>query len=371
MDKMPDFDNLDSWIYAARILVVDDNPANVELLLTILDEAGYDQVDGLTDPREVLPKHLERRYDLILLDIRMPHLDGIQVLELLSPHIRADYVPVIVLTAQNDQETRQKALHAGARDFLTKPFQHWEILLRIRNTLESRAFYVMEKQRAARLHQEVLDATAEIRETQMELLSRLGQAAEFRDTETGAHVVRMSRYCMILAKKLGLSDEAAQMLLAISPMHDVGKVGIPDSILLKPGKLTPEEFEQMKNHSWIGYTLLDGHSSELLTQAKTVALTHHEKWDGSGYPRGLKGEEIPLAGRICAVADVFDALTSRRPYKEAWPVEQAVDYLRTHAGSHFDPQVVQAFIDSLDDILLVRASHPDESHAMTAPEQQP
>jgi len=359
MDQPLNFNNIDRWIYASRILVVDDNPANVELLLTILEDAGYDHVDGLGDPRQVLPQHLERHYDLILLDIRMPYLDGVQVLELLAPHIRADYVPVIVLTAQNDQETRQKALNAGARDFLTKPFQHWEILLRIWNTLESRAFYVMEKDRAALLHQEVLAATAEIRDTQMELLRRLGQAAEFRDNETGAHVVRMSKYCRVIAQHLGFSEEQAEMLLAASPMHDIGKVGIPDHILLKPGKLTAEEFEQMKNHAWIGHSLLDGHPSELMVLAKTIALTHHEKWDGSGYPRSLKGEEIPLEGRICAVADVFDALVSKRPYKEAWPVEKAVEYLQVNAGSHFDPEVVRVFIDHLEDILLIGASHPD------------
>jgi len=344
-----------SNIQSARILVVDDNPANVHLLLAMLDEADYTNVYAVTDSREVVPRLKEEKFDLILLDIRMPHLSGIDVLQLLPNVLEADeYLPVLVLTAQTDMETRQAALAAGAKDFLTKPFLHWEVLLRIQNMLQTRMFYKAQRQRADLLDEQVRLRTREIEDTQIEILRRLGQAAEFRDNETGAHVTRMSKYSQALALAAGHTEADAEQLLIASPMHDVGKIAIPDHILLKPGKLTPEEFEVIKTHAYAGFKLLDGHPSELMRLAATIALSHHEKWDGSGYPYGLKGEDIALEGRIVAICDVFDALTSSRPYKQAWSVDQAATFILEQAGKHFDPRYAKIFVDHLDQMISIK-----------------
>ena len=352
--------DLATRIKQARILIVDDNPANVSLLESLLDEEDYANVQGITDPRALFPLLAEAEVDLILLDIRMPHLNGLEVLARLKSMVAPDeYLPVLVLTAQTDQDTRQAALAAGAKDFLTKPFLHWEALLRIRNMLETRMFYKAQRQRANQLDEEVRLRTREIEETQMEILRRLGQAAEFRDNETGAHVMRMSHYSRALALAAGHTVAEADLLLVASPMHDIGKIAIPDQILLKPGKLTPDEFDLIKTHAHAGFRLLDGHSSELMRLAARIALSHHEKWDGSGYPNGLQGEAIPLEGRIVAVADVFDALTSSRPYKKAWTVEQAAAYIQEQAGSHFDPTYATLFVEHLPAMVQIKDSFPD------------
>lgn len=354
--------DLASSIKQARILIVDDNPANVSLLEATLEQAGYTNVRGITDSREVIALIAETEFDLILLDIRMPHLSGIAVLRLLSSVVEPDnFLPVLVLTAQTDQDTRQAALAAGAKDFLTKPFMQWEVLLRIHNMLETRMYYKAQRQRADLLEVEVLKRTQEIRDTQVEILRRLGQAAEFRDNETGAHIMRMSHYSYALAMAAGFSESAAEMLLIASPMHDIGKIAVPDHILLSPGKVTPEEFEIIKEHSSAGFKLLDGHPSELMRLAAKIALSHHEKWDGSGYPNGLSGEAIPIEGRVVALADVFDALTSERPYKKAWSVEQTADFILAQAGKHFDPRLAKLFVDNLDEMLRIKAKFPDRN----------
>lgn len=348
-------------ILASPILVVDDNPANVLLLRHILEEEGYERVEALTDSGAVLPMLREQTVDLLLLDIRMPSPDGIEILEMMRHDLdTAAAPPVLVLTAQTDAETRQRALTAGARDFLTKPFEQWEVLLRIRNMLEMRCLHNRERLRGDRLAEEVDRRTRQIRETQLEIIRRLGRAGEYRDNETGAHVIRMSRICQALALEAGLDKDFAENLLYASPMHDIGKIGVPDHILLKPGRLDAEEWRIMQRHVDIGAEILAGHSSDLMQMAHRIALSHHEKWDGSGYPGGLAGTDIPLEGRIAAIADVFDALTSVRPYKRAWPVSEAVALINDQAGRHFDPDLVRMFNRILPEIERIRAEVPDD-----------
>lgn len=348
---------------SSKILVVDDEALNVILLEQILDGEGYTNVQSTTDPRVVADLHREHAFDLILLDIRMPHMTGIDVMNALTALGQDAWLPVLVLTAQTDDETRENALAAGARDFINKPFKQWEALQRIHNILETRLLYNQQKNRAADLEDLVRQRTREVEDTQLKVIERLGRAGEYRDNETGAHVLRMSRACHLLALEIGLSPRHADLILYASPMHDVGKIGIPDQILLKPGRLTPEERQTIETHTDIGADIIGDHPSEVLRLARIIAQTHHEKWDGSGYPKGLKGEEIPVESRIAAVCDVFDALTSPRPYKKAWTTEDAVSLLIAESGKHFDPDMVTTFVGMLPKILALREQFPDpEEH---------
>lgn len=356
MDNNP----FDERILDSKILIVDDNPVNVALLEQMLDDAGFSAIFTTTDSREVFGLYQEHAFDLILLDIRMPHLDGIQVMDQLHDRVTEDYLPILVLTAQTDTATRRRALDAGAKDFLTKPFEQWEVLLRIRNMLVTRTFYNAQRLRGDVLEEKVRERTREVRETQLEIVRRLGRAGEYRDNETGAHIIRMSKSCQILARAIGLDERHAEQILYASPMHDVGKIGIPDHILLKPGQFEPDEWEIMKSHVEIGGDILGGHASDLMQMARDIARTHHEKWDGTGYPNGVAGEDISIEGRIAAICDVFDALTSARPYKEAWPVEKAADFIREQAGKHFDPDLSETFLKILPQVLALRDEFPDE-----------
>lgn len=346
----------------SKILVVDDNPSNVLLLEALLQQEDYTNVTSTTDPTEVRDMHRASDFDLILLDIQMPRMNGFQVMELLKEdHNDGDYLPILVLTAQTDMETRLRSLDLGARDFVTKPFQHAEVLQRIHNSLEIRHLYKQQKDYSHLLEVKVNEATSELRKSQLDIIRCLGRAGEYRDNETGEHVIRMSKNCQVLALRYGLDKRHADMILFASPMHDVGKIGIPDHILLKPGKLTPDEWEIMQTHAQLGADILADNESEMIQMARTIAISHHEKWDGSGYPAGLKGEDIPIEGRIAAICDVFDALTSWRPYKKSWSVEDAVNFLEENAGSHFDPNLVPMFIEVLPDILSIREQHQDKT----------
>ena len=337
-----------------RILIVDDEPANLKLLDKMLRKQGYQEIELIEDPRDVFKSYHAARPDLILLDINMPHIDGYEIMEQLKALNDPLIPPVVVLTAQHTKEHMLKALAGGARDFITKPFDYNELLMRVRNLLDVHQAHRLVHDKKAMLEEMVRARTKELQQTRLQVVQRLGMAAEFRDEETGNHILRMSHTSALLAKCIGWSNVDAELILHASPMHDIGKIGIPDAILLKPGKFEPEEWEIMKTHASIGQKLLEGDDSNLMKMAREIALTHHEKWDGSGYPGGLAGEEIPLAGRIAALADVFDALTSKRPYKNAWSVDDAVDFIDENSGKHFDPKLVAAFHCELPEILKIR-----------------
>jgi putative two-component system response regulator len=342
------------------------------LLEKLLKMEGYD-VALASSGEQALHEVFTRGADTVLLDMRLPGMSGLDVCQKIRTHPHGVHTPIVFVTAINDRELRRKGMEAGADDFLSKPFDEVELLARIRNSVRVKRYYDnLEEQRGA-LTRAVDDRTAELgaavaqltrmqselRASHEETIYRLARAAEFRDDETGQHLQRMSWYCHLIASRFGLDDRTAELLRIASPMHDVGKLGIPDRILLKPGRLTPEEFSVMKTHAEIGYRILHGSTAAPLEMAATIAHTHHEKWDGGGYPRGLRGEDIPLCGRIAAIADVFDALTSARPYKPAWALDAALDLMRKNAGSHFDPTLVEVFLDNLDAVLEIRDRFTD------------
>lgn len=337
----------------SKILVVDDQEANVRLLEYLLLRNGYRSVRSTTDPREVVQIYQEFNPDLVLLDLKMPHMDGVEVMKKLQEIERETYPSIVVITANNDDETKIRSLALGALDFLAKPFNGVEVSARIKNILNVRQLHNRVNHQNKILDQKVRERTRELADTRLEVVQRLSRAAECRDNETGIHVVRMSRYSYLLGEAMGLSINQCELLQHASPMHDIGKIGIPDSILLKSGKLDAVEWEIMKTHTEIGGQLLSGSGSNLMQMAERIARTHHEKWDGSGYPHGLKGEEIPMEGRIVAMCDVFDALTSERPYKEKWPVEKAIQELKDNSGIHFDPVLVCKFIEILPQVRKV------------------
>lgn len=346
-----------------RILIVDDEPANLKLLDKMLSSQGYETRVLVSDPREVIGLYQSARPDLILLDINMPHLDGYQVMEQLKELNDPLLPPIVILTAQHGKDYLLRALAAGARDFVAKPFDRNELLMRVRNLLDAQLAHKLLHDQKTVLENMVQVRTDELKRSRLQVVQRLGMAAEYRDEETGNHILRMSHISALLARSIGWSEADSELLLHASPMHDIGKIGIPDAILLKPGKFEPAEWEIMKTHATIGGALLDGDDSDLMRMAREIALTHHEKWDGSGYPEGLAGEAIPQAGRIAALADVFDALTSERPYKKAWKVEDAVELIKENSGKHFDPQLVEVFLQELPEILLIRErfSEPDSA----------
>ena len=338
----------------ARILIIDDEPANLKLLGKMLSGQGYNNLVLIEDPREVMDQYQQEPVDLILLDINMPHLDGFQVMEQLASLNDPLLPPIVILTAQSSKTHLLRALSAGAQDFIPKPFDRNELLMRVRNLLDAHLAHRLVHDQKNVLEDMVHERTEDLRRTRLQVVQRLGMAAEYRDEETGNHILRMSHISALLARCIGWSEADCEMILHASPMHDIGKIGIPDAILLKPGKFESNEWEIMKSHATIGGKLLDGDDSDLMRMAREIALSHHEKWDGSGYPEGLSGEDIPQSGRIAALADVFDALTSERPYKKAWTVEAAVDLIKETSGQHFDPALVDVFLQQLDAIQEIR-----------------
>lgn len=338
----------------SKILIVDDMPANVLLLQKILQLNGYEHLRTLTDSREVLDTYISYKPDLMLLDLSMPYLDGLEVMVKLSEIDGDDVTPIIIISAQDDRQTRLKGYKLGAKDFITKPIDNVEVIMRIRNVLEMHLMHSRLKAHNKQLEKSVEERTSEITNLQYELINRLLLAAEFRDDTTGKHIIRIGHYASRLGHLMGLEGSQCEKLNHASMMHDIGKIGIPDEILLKPGKLTDAEFEIMKTHTTKGAEILAGSSSEAIRFAEIIALTHHERWDGTGYPKGLKGDEIPLVGRVTALLDVFDALLMKRPYKEAWELDQVLSYLELHAGSQFDPSIAQVFLSHIDDFLAIR-----------------
>ena len=366
---------------AAKILVIDDEPINIVFVRNILVASGYRNVLALSDAPSAMATIERERPDVVLLDIVMPQVSGLEILSQMRTNPQIALTPVIILTAAGDEATRSRALELGATDLLGKPIRPTELLPRVRNALVVKAHHDYLRGYAQQLERQVRQRTAELNGSRLELIHCLARIAEYRDNETGRHVIRVGRYAGIIARKLGLEESAAELIEHAAPLHDIGKIGIPDAILLKPGQLTPDEFELMQRHAAIGrrtfqpmsssdwktfrsHTLLgemimDLESSPLIAMAGEIALTHHEKWDGSGYPLGLSGEDIPLSGRIIAVADVFDALSSRRPYKPAFPLERCFAILEEGRGKHFDPHVLQAFLDCRDQVVQVRIEYAD------------
>ena len=340
-----------------RILIVDDQPANVELLEAILDGAGYKDVLGTTDPREVIRLHHEFEPDLILLDLMMPHMDGFAVMSQLAARIPAgEYLPVLVLTADITPEARARALSAGAKDFVTKPLDHLEVLLRIRNLLETRQLHLQLAAQNRMLDERVRARTKDLEEARIEILDRLALAAEFRDDDTGQHTLRVGITSARIAECLDQAPSQVELIRRAAPLHDVGKIGIPDAILLKPGKLTPSEWRIMQTHATVGTRILRGSEAPVLQLAEQIALCHHERWDGTGYPTGLSMTDIPKIARIIGVADAYDAMTSYRTYGPALTSEQALDELRRGSGAQFEPKLVDAMQDAFAYGLLERRS---------------
>jgi len=316
-----------------KLLLVDDEPANLQVLRQVLIE-DY-RLLFARDGHKALELAKSESPQLILLDVMMPGLSGLDVCRTLKAQAATAAIPVIFVTALADTQDEAQGFEAGAVDYISKPISPPVVRARVRTHLS-------------------LVRAEELRETRLQIVQRLGRAAEYKDNETGWHVLRMSHYSRILALAAGFSEHEADDLLHAAPMHDVGKLGIPDAVLQKPGPLDEGEWETMKRHPEIGAEILGEHEGGLLAMARRVALAHHEKWDGSGYPNGLAGEAIPIEARIVAIADVFDALTSVRPYKQAWPVEKAVEFLRQQSGRHFDPSLVEVFIGELPTVLEVR-----------------
>ncbi|NTV28518.1 MAG: response regulator [Candidatus Omnitrophica bacterium] len=332
-------------ILHARILIVEDDRVSSNLIKAILKEAGFRNIRSMLNAKKVVDVYTSYKPDLMVLDLNLPDLDGFEVMRRLKALDPEDYLPILVISGDADEHVHLRALTAGAKDFLGKPYERAKVLLRARNLIETRLLHCEIKNKNKELELLVEARTKELRDSRIDVIRRLGYAAEYRDTETGKHIIRMSRYAAALAHKLGMKESDCELLLTTSPLHDVGKIAIPDRILLKAGPLTPEEWEVMKTHTEIGARLLSGGDSAFLRMAEAIALTHHERWDGKGYPRGLRGEEIPLVGRICAVCDVLDALTSERPYKKAWSFDEAAKEIKRLSGSHFDPAVVTAFFE--------------------------
>ena len=343
-----------------RIAIVDDSDINLTLLSALVRRLGDCEPLLFQESPKGLAWCTENRPDLIVVDYMMPELDGLEFIARLRQVSGREDVPILMITANDDKEVRYEALQKGATDFLTKPIDRIEFSARVRNMLALGVSQRKLADKAAWLADEVRKATETVFAREQELLFRMSRAAEFRDPETGAHIQRMAHYSRLIADRLGQTAEEQELILQAAPMHDIGKIGIPDAILLKPERLTTEEFEIMKRHAVIGHELLKGSESTILQAAAVIAIAHHEKFDGSGYPYGVAGQSIPLMGRIVAVADVFDALTSIRPYKNAWPLERAEAYMRESSGLHFDPECVEAFFAARDEVLDVHTRYQDE-----------
>jgi putative two-component system response regulator len=342
-----------------KILVVDDDPINRKVLCAMLAGLGHEAVAAESGPAALAS--LGPDYDLVLSDVVMPAMNGFELTRAVRARADVEDLPVIIVTTLADKRAKLEAVQAGANDFLGKPIDPLELRVRVDSMLRMKEKSDEVKSFQGELQSMVESRTLALREAlsklstaNLDIVRRLSTAAEYKDQETAAHIERMSIYSARLAALAGLPGEEVDLVLHASPMHDVGKIGVPDQILLKPGKLTPDEWEIMKKHTVFGAKILSNSDSTLLRAAELIALTHHEKFDGTGYPAGMSGPAIPLYGRICALADVFDALTSVRPYKPAFEVDKAVSIMREGRGSHFDPDLLDLFLDDLDTIVRIK-----------------
>lgn len=352
---------------APQILVVDDEYQNLFLMHDFLVPLGY-QVSIAGEGSEAIQMAREGHFDVVLLDINMPGMDGFEVLTRLRNQEETKFTPIVMVTGQGELEHRVRALDLGADDFLTKPVDWMELKARVRSLVKVKAYHdhMLHHQRQLedevnRRTQELRRATAKLheahsklKEASLDTIYRLCRAAEYRDENTGGHIKRMSEYAAAVGRRMGLNERTVEGILYAAPMHDVGKIGIPDRILLKPGKLVEEEWEIMKQHTLIGARILEGSSGGFISLAAIIALTHHERWDGTGYPNGLHSRQIPLVGRITAIADVFDAMTSMRPYKQPFSLQKAFAIIKDSRGTHFDPAVVDAFLSIKEEILAIK-----------------
>ena len=344
-----------------KILVVDDEDRNLRLMKLLLTSFGYDVLTA-SNGEEALEMVHDIPPDVILLDIMMPKMDGFEVAKQLKREEETKIIPIVMVTALNGVEDRVKALEAGADDFLNKPVDKTELRARVQSLVKGKAYNDHMQNYQKELEAEVAKRTIQLRqalkklkEASLESIFHLCRAAEYKDENTGDHIKRMSHYASAVARKMGLNKQTVEDLLYTAPMHDAGKIGIPDHILLKPSKLNNKEWETMKQHTIVGAQILAGSGAKFIKLAEIIALTHHERWDGSGYPKGLKGSKIPLIGRIAAIADVFDALTSKRPYRiKPFSLEEAFNYIKEGRGRHFDPKVVDAFFATKDEIVLIK-----------------
>ncbi|WP_425641931.1 response regulator [Marinomonas gallaica] len=334
------------------LLVVDDIPENIDVLVASLRE-DYSIKVALNGPKALAIAQKSPKPDLILLDVMMPDMDGYEVCRLLKADPTTANIPVIFVTAKHDVSDEERGFSLGAADYIVKPISPPLVRARIRNQL---ALYNQNRQ----LQEMVRERTKELQASKLRIIHHLGRAVEYKDNETGAHVIRMSHISRLIAEQYVDDPEWVERIFHASPMHDVGKIGIADAILLKPGQLDQHEWEEMKKHTLFGAEILSVEGDPLFDMARSIALTHHERWDGKGYPAGLKGEDIPLEGRIVALADVIDALLSKRPYKNAWSTEQTFNYVQEQSGKHFDPKLTEIALDLKVQITEVRSQYPDE-----------
>jgi putative two-component system response regulator len=350
----------------ARILVVDDDLTNLNVLIRTLQRAGFMNVHGVWEAEDVLLTVAAFQPDVVLLDLHMPGANGLELLmDLKAVQGRRNYLPVLVLTGDGSRAMRDAALAAGARDFITKPFESAEVILRVRNLIDTRLLHVELQRQNTMLNERFEARTQELEAAKVEILERLARAADFRDESVYGHTTRVGELAARIAEEMGQSTAEVEQIRVAARLHDIGKIGLSDSILMKPGKLAPAEFLAQEKHTLIGANILAGSRFPILRLAEQIALTHHESWDGSGYPRGLSGQEIPLCGRITAVADVFDALTHKRAYKAAWRLDDAVDEIKHQSGTKFDPGVVKAFLN-----VVAAFVSADESEVRTTPAER-
>ncbi|EEZ89408.1 conserved hypothetical protein [Vibrio harveyi 1DA3] len=333
------------------VLVIDDTPEHIQIISNVLNEK-YQVKAAINGERGLQIALQEPKPDLILLDIVMPEMNGFEVCKRLKSNPLTSAIPVMFLTAQSDDDDEQFGFDIGAVDYITKPISPAILRVRVRSQLLA---YSKSRMLAA----QVKEKTALLARNQLEIINCLARAGEYKDNETGMHVIRMSHYSRLLAEAIGADEEWCELLFTAAPMHDIGKIGTPDAVLLKPSRLDEDEWEEMQRHVEYGYEILGKHDSPLLNLAREVVIAHHEKWDGSGYPKGISGEQIPLSARIVAIADVFDALTSERPYKRAWSIPEACALLTKESGTHFDPKLVPVFISLIPEIKKIMARYSD------------
>jgi putative two-component system response regulator len=367
----------------AKVMVVDDESTNVKIVRRLLEIAGYSRFVTTTESTTAVTLLRDERPDIVLLDLMMPEVSGLDILAEVRFDDELSFIPIVILTAATDRETKLRALELGANDFLGKPLDPSELVARVRNVLAVKEYQNRLQNYSKDLEDAVRQRTAELEASRQDVIHCLARAAEYRDDDTGYHIIRVGKYARLLGQALGMSHDEADVLEQAAQLHDVGKIGIPDAVLLKPGKLTSEEFkimqthcgfgqhilipvsheeeEILQRHAEVGAKILEVGTSPVLVMAEKIAMTHHERWNGTGYPLGLSGEEIPLEGRITAVADVFDALSSKRCYKEAFPLEKCFEIMQSERGTHFDPAVLDAFIQLRPQVSQIQREYAEDS----------